>query len=147
MKRLSALAVALWLGMQIGFYAASLVLFNQLDKTEAGRIAGILFHIANWTGLAAWSTAWLTCRHTLPLRHEKGRFTRRWIALLLTLLAFAEWVVNPVIHALKHGQSHWLPNLLGGGFGAWHGTSYILYLIISLMGLGLGIRLLRLEVR
>lgn len=150
MKRLSAVWIALWLGMQIGFYAASLVLFNQLPKEDAGRIAGILFHIANLTGLAAWAAAWLACRPSVPSWGDgryQGRGRRRLIVLMLALLATAEFVINPVIHALKHGQSHVLSNLIGGGFGAWHGTSYVLHLIISLLGLILAFLLLRLESR
>ncbi|RRD89351.1 DUF4149 domain-containing protein [Conchiformibius steedae] len=150
MKRLSALLIALWLGMQIGFLAASLVLFNQLLKEDAGRIAGILFHITNLMGLVTWAVAWLACRPSVPSWGDgryQGRGRRRMMVLMLALLATAEFVINPVIHALKHGQSHVLSNLIGGGFGAWHGTSYILYLMISFLGLILAFLLLRLETR
>lgn len=144
MKRLTALLTALWLGMQTGFYAASLVLFNQLDKETAGHIAGILFNIANWVGLVAWILAWLMCRNSQPSWHDNGTNpAKRWIGLLLFLLALTQFFINPAIHALKVGQEHFLVTIFGGTFGAWHGTSYILYMIISVIGLGLCIHLLR----
>ncbi|MDO5356406.1 MAG: DUF4149 domain-containing protein [Conchiformibius sp.] len=148
MKRLSALLISLWLGMQIGFFAASLVLFNQLDKTDAGRIAGILFQIANLTGLAAWCLVWLVCRGNgawgNPFWQERQP-PRRWIALMIVLLAVSQFLLNPVIAALKAGGRHFLTDWFGGTFGTWHGASYMLYLVISLLGLILSIRLLRLE--
>lgn len=148
MKRLTALLISLWLGMHIGFFAASPVLFNQLDKADAGRIAGILFYIANWAGLAAWGLAWLVCRD-----HRGGwgnpfldrrKPPRRMMGAVWLLLALSQFALNPAIAALKAGQSHFLVNWFGGSFGSWHGASYIVYLITGLMGLVLCLRLLRL---
>ena len=149
MKRLSALLISLWLGMQIGFFAASLVLFNQLDKTDAGRIAGILFQIANLTGLAAWCLVWVLCRGNNAWGNpfwQQRQPPRRWIALMIVLLAVSQFLLNPVIAALKSGQGHFLVSWFGGGFGIWHGMSYMLYLLIGIIGLGLAVRLLRLDV-
>ena len=149
MKRFTALLISLWLGMQLGFFAASAVLFNQLDKADAGRIAGILFHIANLTGLLAWGAAFWVCRANRDWgsSFSENRPTRRWIALLLALLALSQFLLNPAIHALKTGESHFLVRLVGGSFGTWHGSSYMVSLLMSIIGLGLCIRLLRLDVR
>lgn len=151
MKRLTALLISLWLGMHIGFLTASVVLFNQLEPNTklAGHLAGILFHIVNWTGLLAWTCALLACRSQNAwggnLFMPQRRPPRRAVSLMLALLVVNQFVLFPAIAALKAGKSHFLVNLFGGGFGAWHGVSYMVYLLMALLGLVLCIRLLRLQ--
>ena len=51
----------------------------------------------------------------------------------------------PVIEAHKTGGSNWLLSLLGGSFGQWHGTSSVIYMLCSLLALGLVFRLVKLD--
>lgn len=144
MRRLAALLAALWLGMQIGFgYIAAPILFARLEKITAGNIAGSLFHAVNWLGLAAWLLIWFIWRADNRRRYRPGR-SHWWAGVLLGLTAFNEFLMTPVIEALKTGGTHWLHNLLGGGFGIWHGMSSMVYLAASLLGFVLCILLLRL---
>ena len=50
-----------------------------------------------------------------------------------------------MIEAHKSGGSNWLLSLLGGSFGQWHGTSSVIYMLCSLLALGLVFRLLKLD--
>lgn len=149
MKRLAALMLALWLGTQVGVFIAAVVLFEQLPKVDAGRIAGILFHIPNSIGLVIWLLLWWMCRQRLGVSvYEYSlKVVRRWIVLLYIMLLVSEFIFNPVIAALKAHKSHFLVDLLGGSFGMWHGVSYIWFLLMSVVGLGLCIRLLKLDIR
>ncbi|QMT31040.1 DUF4149 domain-containing protein [Alysiella filiformis] len=152
MKRLTALLISLWLGMQIGFgYVVAPILFNVLENQSAGKIAGMLFHVSNGLGLLAWALAFLVCRSTGGYHswdnHSSGGHTRKWIALLIALLAINEFVFAPIIAALKAGDTHILVTWLGGSFGKWHGISSVLHLVEGLIGFGLCIKLLRLETR
>lgn len=147
MKRFSALLISLWFGMQIGFgYIATLILFDQLDNATAGKIAGSLFHVSNGLGIFAWIIAFFNCR---PQHNHWGRsggkHTRKWIVLLLILLMINEFVMSPAIVTLRDGGEHLLVSWIGGSFGKWHGISQVIHLVEGLIGLGLVIKLLRLE--
>lgn len=144
MRRLAAVLAALWLGMQIGFgYVAAPVLFARLDKGPAGDIAGSFFHVVNWLGLAAWLLIWVLWRADNRRRYRPGR-SHGWALFLFLLIAFNEWVMAPVVAAVKSGGSNWLHSQIGGGFGIWHGMSSMVYLAASLLGLVLAFVLLRL---
>lgn len=144
MRRLAALLAGIWLGMQIGFgYVAAPVLFARLERLQAGNLAGSLFHVVNWLGLLTWLLVWLLWRADNRRRYRPAR-SHRWAVVLLALTAFNEWLMTPVIEALKTGGSHWLHNLLGGGFGIWHGMSAMVYLAATLLGTVLCALLLRL---
>ena len=71
--------------------------------------------------------------------------TNKFVLLLLSLLAVNQFLVTPVIAAHKSGGSNWLLSLLGGSFGQWHGTSSVIYMLCSLLALGLVFRLLKLD--
>ena len=105
LRKISLYAATVWLGIQI---AGGLIM-------QAGEIAGILFHIISWLGLIIWGILFLT--HTKIL-------TRLQTILLCTLLlsvAINQFLIAPVIDALKYGYEDWLLSLLGGSFGMWHG--------------------------
>lgn len=74
-RKISLYAATLWLGMQImAGYIAAPVLFKMLPKMQAGEIAGVLFDILSWSGLAVWGTV---------LAAAFAALTRRQTALLL----------------------------------------------------------------
>ena len=147
MNRLCALLTSLWLGMQVmAGYVAAPILFERLGKQEAGNIAGVLFSINNYFGLLAWIVAWLVVRsnqnHSL---NNNGKVAPKFIILLLLLTASNQFLISPVIAAHKTGTANWLLSLLGGSFGMWHGISSIIYLVCSVLGLGLLWRYLKSE--
>ena len=117
LRKISLYAATVWLGIQI---AGGLIM-------QAGEIAGILFHIISWLGLIIWGILFLT--HTKIL-------TRLQTILLCTLLlsvAINQFLIAPVIDALKYGYEDWLLSLLGGSFGMWHGISSIVFMATALL--------------
>lgn len=144
-KRILALLLGLWLGAQLTVgYVVAPVLFAQLPKMTAGHIAGILFAYLSYFGLLVW--AWVA--YVGRLKQERSflkSHTLKWIALLWALVAVNQWLVTPVIHALKTEGANWLLTLAGGSFAVWHGVSSSLFLVVSLIGLVLVWRLLRFE--
>ena len=98
---------------------------------QAGEIAGVLFHIVSWSGLIIWGILFLT--HTKIL-------TRLQTILLCTLLlsvAINQFLIAPVIEALKYGHKDWLLSLLSGSFGMWHGISSIVFMATALLSTAL----------
>ncbi|MFQ3037691.1 DUF4149 domain-containing protein [Neisseria cinerea] len=121
LRKISLYAATVWLGIQI---AGGLIM-------QAGEIAGILFHIISWSGLIIWGILFLT--HTKIL-------TRLQTILLCTLLlsvAINQFLIAPVIEALKYGYEDWLLSLLGGSFGMWHGISSIVFMATTLLSTAL----------
>lgn len=147
MNRLCALLTSLWLGMQVmAGYIAAPILFERLSKQEAGNIAGVLFSINNYFGLLAWIVAWLVVRSERNRSlSDNGKVAPKFIILLLLLTASNQFLISPVIAAHKTGTENWLLSLLGGSFGMWHGISSIIYLVCSVLGLGLLWRYLKFE--
>ena len=115
--------LTLWAGSLWSLLWVAAVLFHfQSDKHLAGVIAGRLFSIETYLGLAVAALALM-----LPGR---GRF--RWGFFAAALLTVNEWLVTPAMQlARAHGS------LAGLSFGAWHGVSAALYVIACLAVLAL----------
>lgn len=152
MRRLAALLAAIWLGMHLGFgYIAAPILFRQFGLTSEGRmlagdLAGELFHWVNNWGLVTWFILFWIVRRDFRQNYRRN-YLPFWVGTLWIFLMVNEWLLTPVIEVLKTGQENWLHNLIGGRFGLWHGIASIVYLLAALIGLGLCIRLLRLDKR
>lgn len=149
MRRITALLISLWLGfhLSVGCVVAPLV-SNQLNTSDNGKalantLSGSLFHIANLFTLAVWLIVYFTARSDNRMAYHKSR-TPFWAGVLLVLTAINEWLITPVVVALRANQSNWLHNIIGGHVGMWNGISYLVYLLCSLIGLALAIQLLRL---
>ena len=149
MRRITALLISLWLGfhLSVGCVVAPLV-SNQLNTSDNGKaladtLSGSLFHIANLFTLAVWLIVYFTARSDNRMAYHKSR-TPFWAITLLVFTAINEWLITPVVAALRANQTNWLHNIIGGHVGTWNGISYIVYLLCSLVGLALAIQLLRL---
>lgn len=145
LKRLLAVSLGMWLGAQLTVgYAVAPVLFAQLPKMMAGHIAGILFGFLSYFGLVVWAWVWYVGR-----AQQERSFLRshslKWIGVLWLLVAVNQWLVTPVIDALKTEGSNWLLYLAGGDFALWHGVSSAIYLVVSVLGFYLVVKLLRFE--
>ncbi|EMS6712452.1 DUF4149 domain-containing protein [Neisseria gonorrhoeae] len=128
-RKISLYAATLWLGMQImAGYIAAPVLFKMLPKMQAGEIAGVLFDILSWSGLAVWGTVLAAAFAALLL-------------FLLSALAANQFLVTPVIEALKYGHENWLLSVAGGSFGMWHGISSMTFMATALLSAVLSWRL------
>ena len=131
MKTLLVILQAVWLGahITIGYVVAPLLFHfasrGEISRTTAGNAAGELFHVLMYFGLFTAVVWWLFCRSV--------RQPSKILNVLLLLLLVSEWVISPVIEAIKHKQSQWLYDLIGGSFGMWHGISSSVYLLITLL--------------
>ena len=149
MRRITALLISLWLGfhLSVGCVVAPLV-SNHLNTSDSGKtladtLSGSLFHIANLFTLAVWLIVYFPARSDNRMAYHKSR-TPFWAITLLVFTAINEWLITPVVAALRANQSNWLHNIIGGHVGIWNGISYLVYLLCSLIGLALAIQLLRL---
>ena len=130
--------LVLWVGgLWIVGYMVAPMLFHILeDRRLAGEIAGRLFSVMNYIGLAC-GTALL-----LSVLYQAGQQWRRsWRAgallAMLILISIGQFGLQPMMQALKMA-------VLGGfvqgsaeaaRFGMLHGVSSMLFLITSLLGL------------
>lgn len=123
-----ALLIA-WIGLLLGAgYVTAPVLFAHLPQMTAGDLAGELFHIVSFVGIAA-----AIILMVLGGLYEQRPFFRsaRFISLLAALgsVLISEFVLTPVIVALKTNGTNWLLSWMGGSFGLWHGISQLIYLL------------------
>jgi MFS family permease len=137
---LYSIAVTLWVGglLAIGYLAAP-VLFSQLaDRSVAGTVAGAMFSVIAWVGLA--------CGAYLILYLVFGKGWRAlqsgvfWIVLLmLALTAAGHFGVHPILAQLKADAlpRQVMESALRDRFSTWHGVSNVLYLVQSLLGVAL----------
>ena len=109
----------LWAGSLWSLLWVAAALFQFLsDKHLAGLIAGRLFSIETYLGLAVAALALV-----LPGRR---RFRLGFVAV--ALLAVNEWLLTPAMRlAREHGGV-----VAGLSFGAWHGISAGLYVLACL---------------
>ena len=134
------IAVALWVGglFATGYLAAP-VLFAQIaDRSVAGTVAGAMFSVMAWVGLA--------CGTYLMLYVLAGKGWRAiqsgvfWIVLLmLALTAAGHFGVQPILAQLKADAlpRQVMESALRDRFSTWHGVSSALYLVQSLLGVAL----------
>ena len=133
----AALALTLWVGAlwAIGYIAAP-VLFSSLDdRVLAGTLAGKLFAVVGWLGLACGAFLLLL----LLLRQGAAALKRLhfWLLVLMVLLAAAQlFGLQPLIAQLR---SQSVPRELAEAamknrFATWHGVASVLYLVQSVIG-------------
>ncbi|OAM29154.1 MULTISPECIES: DUF4149 domain-containing protein [Eikenella] len=148
-NRVLALLVSVWFGAYVlAGYGVAPLLFQSLPKEQAGTLAGVLFSTVNYIGLFVWAVVYLagvSARRQSFGRGGNSKLSSRLVAFTWLLLAVSQFVLVPLIRALRTGQTHWLSNLLGGEMGFWHGMSSSLYMLVSLLGLVLLMRLVRFE--
>ena len=144
MRRLSEAlyltAITLWVGgvWAIGYVAAP-VLFSSLgDRQLAGAVAGRLFALIGWIGLA--SAAYLMIFMIARRGGQVFRSAVFWLVLLMALLvAASQFGIQPLMAQLKAAAlpREVMESVMRDRFAAWHGISSILYLVQSLLGLWL----------
>ena len=135
---LYSIAVTAWVGslLAIGFLVAPVLFARIADRTLAGALAGDMFTITAWVGLAcgAYLMFYLLAVKGLRAFHS-GVF---WIVLLmLTLAAAGHFGVQPVLVQLKADAlpRQVMESALRDRFATWHGVSSVLYLIQTLLGM------------
>ena len=137
---LYSIAISVWVGglLAIGFIAAP-VLFTQLaDRGLAGNLAGVMFTVTAWVGLACGTYLILFVMAAKGWRAFQSSVF--WIVLLmLALTAAGHFGVQPILEQLRADAlpRRIMESALRERFNTWHGVSTALYLVQSLLGIAL----------
>jgi hypothetical protein len=141
---LQSMTASLWVGglWAIGFIVAPVLFATLPDRALAGLLAGKLFSLMAWTGMAC---ALYLLLYRL-LRDGMGALRQGvlWMVLLMLVLTLAgEFGVQPLLAALKEQAlpKQVMESVLRDRFAAWHGVASVLYVIQSVLGAALVILL------
>lgn len=139
-RAVEAVALTAWVGSlwAIGYIAAP-VLFAALpdDRSLAGDLAGRLFTVTSRVGLIAGFALWALGYAT------RKRWLRGWqswvIVAMLFITSIGEFVLLPAVQSLRIAAGGALApgHPLYARFGLLHGIASGLFLVNSLLGLGL----------
>ncbi len=139
-EALYRILVVVWVGglLAIGYLAAPVLFASLNDRTLAGEVAGKLFALIGWVGLAAGSYLSLF----LIGRWRAAVFKRAvfWLVLLMLGMTAAQlFGIQPLMAQLKLDAlpREVMESVLRDRFATWHGVASILYLVESLLGLWL----------
>ena len=135
---LAGVLLVLWIGgmWAIGYVAAPVLFASLEDKQLAGNLAGRLFELGAWIGLAAASYLLL-----YRLIRDGGSALKTlffWVvALMLVLTAASHFGIVPIMQSLKDQAMPLavMQSVFADRFARWHGVSSIVYLIQSALGL------------
>lgn len=135
---LAGVLLVLWIGgmWAIGYVAAPVLFASLEDKQLAGNLAGRLFELGAWIGLAAASYLLL-----YRLIRDGGSALKTlffWVvALMLVLTAASHFGIAPIMQGLKDQAMPLavMQSVFADRFARWHGVSSIVYLIQSALGL------------
>lgn len=143
-RHLALLAATAWVGglWAVGYLAVPVLFHAQPDRQLAGMLAGQMFSVLGYLGLVcgAYLLVWrLSAAGRAALREPL--FISAAAMLLLTMVS--QFGIQPLMADLKMQA---LPlevsqSAYAGQFRMWHGVSSILYLLQSLLGAALVIRL------
>lgn len=135
-----ALCVTLWAGAlwTVGFMVAPTLFAAVSDRTLAGELAGRLFALTGWVGLAC--GAYLLVYVLLREGRRAWRSGVLWLVLgMLACTLTSQFGIQPLLASLK--ASAWprevMQSVLRDRFATWHGVSSVVYVIQSLLAVGL----------
>lgn len=137
---LFSVSVTVWVGgmLAISFVAAP-VLFTQLaDRSVAGNLAGTMFSVISWVGLACGSYLALFMV-SVKGRNAKGSAVFWIVLLMLCLTAVGHFGVQPLMAQLQADAlpSRIMQSALRDRFVSWHRVSTALFLLQTLLGIAL----------
>ena len=135
-----SLAIALWVGglFAIGYLAAPTLFAHLSDRMLAGNLAGEMFTLIAYAGLACGAYLLLYLFARRGWRAVKSSIF--WIVLAMVLLTIAgHFGVQPILAKLKADAlpRQVMESALRDRFATWHGVSSVLYLLQSLLGVWL----------
>lgn len=132
------ITLTLWVGgLWAIVYLVAPVLFATLaDRHMAGMLAGKLFALIGWVGLA--SAAYLLLFMLIRLGRSTLKRGVFWLVLaMLVLTVLSQFGVQPLLAQLKADAlpREVMESVLRDRFATWHGVSSVLYLVQSVLGL------------
>lgn len=144
MQRIAAgvfvLCLTLWAGAlwTVGYMVAPTLFAALADRTLAGDLAGRLFALTGWVGLAcgAYLVIYLVARE----RWRAWRSGALWLVLAMLACTLAsQFGIQPLLARLK--AEAWprevMQSVVRDRFAAWHGVSSVVYVIQSLLAAAL----------
>ncbi|MBL1275116.1 MAG: DUF4149 domain-containing protein [Ectothiorhodospiraceae bacterium] len=132
--------LALWVGgLWVAGYVVAPILFATLDDRQlAGQLAGQVFRIMSYVGLAVGSVLLLSV--VARVLRAAGGWAREWriwaLTAMLVLVIIGAFVIQPMMVELKAGGIV-ADSEQAKAFGRLHGVSSILFMLTSLLGLSL----------
>lgn len=135
-RKLTLIIITLWVGALWMTGLAAYVLFDTLsDRQTAGHLAGRLFTIVSYIGMA--SAFYLLIQRLVEFGTTALKQSYFWAVLVMLLLVLAgHFGIQPLLAQLKASA---LPNdvmhsVFSSRFSAWHGVSSVAYVIECLLG-------------
>lgn len=131
------IALTLWVGglWVVGYVVAPVLFASLAERQLAGMLAGKLFAIIGWIGLAA--AVYLLVFMLIRQGGRSFRSSLLWLVLLMALMAAVQlFGIQPLMDQLKLEAlpREVMESVLRDRFAAWHGISSILYLLQSMLG-------------
>ncbi len=138
-QKISLVVIALWVGALWMTGLSAYVLFDTLqDKQLAGKLAGKLFELVSYIGMA--SAFYLLIQRLLEYGTGALKQSYFWAVFFMLLLVLAgHFGIQPLLAQLKTDA---LPNdvmhsVFANRFSAWHGVASVAYLVECALGLAL----------
>jgi hypothetical protein len=139
---LTPVLITFWVGaLWMTGITASVLFQNIVDRQLAGLIAGKLFTIVSYIGIA--SGLWLLIQRLAADGFSAFKQSLFWIVLIMwILILIGEFGIQPLLAQLKASA---LPNdvmqsVFASRFKTWHGIASIAYLVECMLGLWLVIK-------
>jgi predicted cobalt transporter CbtA len=136
-EHLLVVLVTLWVGAMwtVGYVVAPTLFGMIADRTLAGNVAGRLFTLVAWIGLA--SAVYVLVFQLLRQRWRALRGGLFWLVAGMALMTLAsQFGIQPLMAQMK--ADAWprevMDSVLRNRFATWHGVSSVLYLIQSVLG-------------
>lgn len=137
---LRALLVTVWVGSlwTVGYLAAPTLFATLSDRTLAGSIAGSLFRVEAWVSVVCGLS--LLVLLFADRGFEKRRACIVLVVLMLVCLSVGYFGLQPYMAALKEtavANGGVMPDAARARFGMLHGVASVIYLIQSVLAVGL----------
>lgn len=131
------LVASAWVGgtWAIGFLAAPVLFGNLADKSLAGMLAGRMFEVTSWAGMAC--ALFLLSFQWLKNSNDVWRNQAFWLIMVMLLaIVLGQFCIQPVLADLKQQALplYVMDSSHAGQFKMWHGISSLIYLAESVCG-------------
>jgi len=141
--KLALIVITLWVGAlwAIGYLAAPILFYTLDDKQTAGMLAGKMFELVAYVGIA--SAFYLLLHRLIRFGTPALKQGFFWSVLIMLLLVLAgHFGIQPMMAELKAEAMpvDVMQSVFANRFKTWHGVASIAYLIESLLGLVLVIK-------
>jgi hypothetical protein len=141
-KKLTLIVITLWVGALWMTGLSAYLLFDTLqDKQMAGRLAGKLFLMVSYIGIA--SAFYLLIQRLNEFGTVALKQSYFWAAFVMLLLVLAgHFGIQPLLAQLKTAA---MPNdvmhsVFASRFSTWHGVASVAYVVECLLGFVLVLR-------